>query len=204
MNDERFGQRLRELRQRASMSARELAGMVGVSSGFISQLERGKTSASLVTLRAVARALGEPLGALIDENDGAEPEVQNGEDHLPPRRKRHKPVTQVVRKGKRKRLELPGSHFKLELLSPDLQGQIEFIVIELEPGHPPSERQSHIRGGEECVVILQGRMGLTVGEESWVLEAGDSARFDPAVPHRIENLGEDTLVQISAITPPSF
>jgi mannose-6-phosphate isomerase-like protein (cupin superfamily) len=47
-------------------------------------------------------------------------------------------------------------------------------------------------------------MGLTVGDETWILEPGDSARFDPAISHRIENLGDRTLVQISAITPPSF
>jgi transcriptional regulator with XRE-family HTH domain len=197
-----LGQRVRSLRQKAAMPARALAEQVGVSPGFISQLERGKTFASLTTLRRIADALGQPIAALIEQTtDVPEPRATNGSAA---RDRLLAPAAQVVRKGRRKRLELPGSHFSLELLSPDLQGQIEFILIELEPGHPPTEPRAHFRSGEECVVVLDGTMGLTVGDETWVLEQGDSARFDPAIPHRIENLGDRTLVQISAITPPSF
>lgn len=196
-----LGQRVKSLRQQAAMPARALASLIGVSPGFISQLERGKTSASLTTLRRIADALGQPIAALIEQAPSL-PDARAANGGA--RERSPVPTAQVVRKGWRKRLELPGSYFSLELLSPDLQGQIEFILIELEPGHPPAEPRAHFRSGEECVVVLHGTMGLTVGDQTWVLEQGDSARFDPAVPHRIENLGDRTLVQISAITPPSF
>jgi transcriptional regulator with XRE-family HTH domain len=195
-----LGQRVKSLRQRASISARELANLVGVSPGFISQLERGKTSASIATLRGIADAFGEPIAALLtDEGPGVGNQRElNGSTA---RDQAVASAAEVVRKGRRKRLELPGSCFNFELLSPDPQGQ---IVIELAPGHPPTEARSHIRSREECVVVLDGTMGLTVGDETWILGPGDSARFDPAISHRIENLGDRTLVQISAITPPSF
>lgn len=201
MGIEHIGERIRELRQRAGISTRDLAKRVGVSSGFISLLERGKSSASLSTLRNIAGALGQPLAAFFDEGDGANDtgdELNGAEIHM------KGPAAQVVRRRQRKRLEIPGSHFKFELLSPDLQGTVEFILIELEPGHPPSVPRSHIRSGEECAVVLQGTMRLTVGDQTWVLESGDSVRFDPSIPHQIENVGDCKLVQISAIVPPSF
>jgi DNA-binding XRE family transcriptional regulator/quercetin dioxygenase-like cupin family protein len=207
MDDKELGYRIRQMRKRASISARELASQVGVSSAFISLLERGKSSASLTTLRGIATVLRQPLAALVDgDGNGRRRKQENGPTsttHLDAATSVSGSV-QVVRKNRRKKLELPGSFFKLELLSPDLQGMIEFIVIELEPGHPPTEPTAHIRNGEECVIVLEGIMGLTVGDTMVVLEAGDSARFDPAIPHRIENRGDCTLVQISAITPPSF
>jgi transcriptional regulator with XRE-family HTH domain len=141
-----LGQRVKSLRQRASISGRELANLVGVSPGFISQLERGKTSASLATLRGIADAFGQPIAALL---------TGGGRSHIALNGAASRdgvvaPAAQVVRKGRRKRLELPGSHFSLELLSPDLQGQIEFILIELAPGHPPTEPRSHIRGARNA------------------------------------------------------
>jgi transcriptional regulator with XRE-family HTH domain len=204
MDKEELGQRVRQMRKEASISARELAGAVGVSPGFISLLERGKSSASLTTLRGIATALKQPLAALLEGDDDGRGRKRGNSSELRGRQHAGAPLAEVVRRSRRKRLELPGSFFSLELLSPDLQGMIEFIVIELEPGHPPTESTAHIRSGEECVVVLRGTMGLTVGNETMILESGDSARFDPAIPHRIENLGDCTLVQISAITPPSF
>ena len=53
-------------------------------------------------------------------------------------------------------------------------------------------------------MVLQGVMHVVVGDEEFVLEEGDSIALDSSIPHRIENRGTETLVQISAITPPSL
>src|SRR5690606_20128017 len=140
----------------------------GVSPSFISLLERGKSSASLSTMRSIAGALEQPLAAFFDDAGGEAGEATHEASRTGPRK------TQVVRRHQRKRLEIPGSHFRFELLSPDLQGAIEFLLIELEPGHPPTTPRAHIRSGEECAVVLEGTMRLTVGDQSWILEKGDS------------------------------
>jgi mannose-6-phosphate isomerase-like protein (cupin superfamily) len=58
--------------------------------------------------------------------------------------------------------------------------------------------------GQECALVLEGVMHVIVGDEEFVLEAGDSITLDSSIPHRIENRGAATVVQISAITPPSL
>ena len=63
---------------------------------------------------------------------------------------------------------------------------------------------AHQHPGEEYALVLEGTMHLIIGDEEYVLEAGDSAVFDPSIPHRTENRGTTKLVQISAISPPSF
>jgi len=89
-----------------------------------------------------------------------------------------------------------------ELLTPNLRWSIEFLLVQLEPGHPPVESMAH--AGQECALVLDGTMHVVVGDDVYVLEKGDSISLDSSVPHRIENRGMTTLIQISAITPPSL
>ena len=108
----------------------------------------------------------------------------------------------VVRRSRRKHLQLPESRLTYELLTPDLRWNIEFVWIELEPDHPPVESMSH--PGQECALVLAGTLHVIIGSDAYVLETGDSIAFDSSVPHRIENRGTETVIQISAITPPAF
>src|SRR5579875_3026757 len=68
--DHRFqlGQRIRRLRAHRHLSLSALARHVGSSTSFLSQLERGTTSASISTLRRVSAGLGVTLAELFDEN----------------------------------------------------------------------------------------------------------------------------------------
>lgn len=71
-----LGDRIRRLRERLNISQAELARRVGVTPGFISQLESDKTQASLLTIRRISRCLGVSPCYLILENDSAEEMVR--------------------------------------------------------------------------------------------------------------------------------
>jgi mannose-6-phosphate isomerase-like protein (cupin superfamily) len=47
-------------------------------------------------------------------------------------------------------------------------------------------------------------MHVVIGDDIYVLEKGDSISLNSSIPHRTENRGTTTLIQISAITPPSL
>jgi len=76
-----LGSLLRAQRVAADLSLRELADRTKVSNAYLSQLERGLHEPSLGVLRAIASALGVPLGSLLtragvlerDEDDGDAP-----------------------------------------------------------------------------------------------------------------------------------
>ena len=58
--------------------------------------------------------------------------------------------------------------------------------------------------GEEGGIVVAGRVELTVGAQSRVLEPGDAYYFTSAVPHRFRNFGDEPCEIISACTPPTF
>jgi transcriptional regulator with XRE-family HTH domain len=60
-----LGALLRARRVSAGLSLRELAGRTKVSNAYLSELERGLHEPSLRVLRAIASALGTPLGPIL-------------------------------------------------------------------------------------------------------------------------------------------
>ena len=57
---------------------------------------------------------------------------------------------------------------------------------------------------EQCGLVLQGVAEVHLDGRVYRLEAGESIRFDSAVPHRIVNVGRTELRCIWAIIPPTF
>ncbi|TIC86823.1 helix-turn-helix domain-containing protein [Nocardioides sp. GY 10113] len=65
------GARIRALRAARGLSLSALAADAGIGKGSLSELETGRRNPTLDTLYAVARPLGVPLAALLDDHDGA-------------------------------------------------------------------------------------------------------------------------------------
>ena len=109
----------------------------------------------------------------------------------------------VVKKNERQLLKFPKSHLTYELLSPDLNRQMEMFIGRLEPNATTcDEPLSH--PGEEVIHVLQGTMWIKVNEEEYILEQGDTIYYFSSNPHKIVNIGEIDLIFISTITPPQF
>src|SRR5213596_4329429 len=60
------GERLREIRSRRRLTLREVAERAGLSESFLSQVERGRSSASIASLRRIADALGVSIADLFE------------------------------------------------------------------------------------------------------------------------------------------
>src|SRR5437762_14134753 len=63
------GERLRELRRFRRCTLRTISARSGLSESFLSQVERGRSSASIASLRRIADALGVSMADLF-EPDG--------------------------------------------------------------------------------------------------------------------------------------
>jgi transcriptional regulator with XRE-family HTH domain len=61
-----FGKRLRELRLKRKVSQEKLAEMAELHRNYVGLMERGESNVSLLTLVALARALGVRPAKLID------------------------------------------------------------------------------------------------------------------------------------------
>lgn len=190
-----LGKQLRALRHASSLSVEALARRAGVSAGLVSQVERGIGNPSLQNLQKLAGALGASLSALFSQD--VAPERQPADEE--PRRA----ACAVVRRDQRKKLVFPQERIVYELLTPDLQRSLEVIRSVVPVDYDTSARpyQHH---GEECVHILRGRIEVHVGDESHVLEAGDTITYDASIPHWWRNAGDEESEMIGATSPPSF
>jgi mannose-6-phosphate isomerase-like protein (cupin superfamily) len=58
--------------------------------------------------------------------------------------------------------------------------------------------------GEECGIMLSGRLEVTVADKTEVLRAGDAYYFRSDQPHQFRNPGNEPCELITACSPPSF
>jgi transcriptional regulator with XRE-family HTH domain len=64
-----LGQKIRDLRLRRGLTVQKLAEASGLSKGFVSQVENGRTSPSLATLYDIARSLETSVASLVVEEE---------------------------------------------------------------------------------------------------------------------------------------
>jgi quercetin dioxygenase-like cupin family protein len=61
-----------------------------------------------------------------------------------------------------------------------------------------------VHEGEECGVVLQGKVETWIGTQRYVLEPGDAIYHLSSIPHRSRNVGDCDAIMVVAKTPPSF
>jgi transcriptional regulator with XRE-family HTH domain len=193
----RLGERLRELRKGRRLTLQQVATASGLSKAFVSQLESGSANPSLASLKRVGDALGIPLAALFEGFPNGDP-APGGAETLG--------TARVVRKDRRKMIVWPGRRGPCSLLTPDLRGKLEVLLDVLDPGTSSGgeDERCITHEGEEFGLILEGRYEITVGEQSFVLEEGDSITYPSRLPHRGRAIGDQPVRTLWVITPPSF
>ncbi|WP_426959555.1 cupin domain-containing protein [Muricoccus radiodurans] len=186
-DDATLGAQLRALRKARGLSLQELAASASLSVGLISQVERGLSSPSVKTLRALADALGVTVGWLF--HHGAVPPA---EEH-----------GLVLRRANRRRMTLNDGAVVKELLTPRLDSQLEMLIVNVTPGGS-SGLEPYTHAGEECGLVLEGELDLWVEGRRFRLSEGDAFGFVSGRPHRFENPGTRPARVLWVITPPTF
>ena len=174
------GPRLRRLRLQRGYSLAKVAQAVDVSIGFLSALERAQMSASIATLRRLARFYRLSILSLFDPT-----EANPGR----------------VRPAERKVLEA-GNGIRMELLSWG-NTVMEPHIFRIAPAAGSGESYTH--EGEEFLYILKGCIEIALdGGEVNRLEQGDSFYFESSTPHRWQNPGKKEAWVLWVNTPPTF
>jgi len=190
-----LGSRIRAERKAQKRTLREIAAASGISTSFLSQVERDQAKPSVGTLHTIAEALGLTMADLFQAYaEGAQTRTSRS-------------LARVIRADERKGLVYPNSGIRNELLSPDLGHAIQMMWVTIPPGEGTGARPL-VHDGEECAVIVEGMVEIWVGEganqERHVLGPGDSIYQSSTIPHRSRNIGDTNAVIVVAITPPSF
>jgi transcriptional regulator with XRE-family HTH domain len=169
--NEKLGNKIRKLRISKGINLTAFAKKIGKTPSYLSQVERGMASPSIMALREIAKALNVPMFYfLIDD----------------------KKQSVVVRKNKRRVLQFPKSHLTFEMI----RTRIEIGASSC------SKPLSH--EGEECTLVMEGKMKIKIGDEFFILKEGDSIYYIASIPHKITSIGDKDLIIISAVAHNNF
>ena len=156
----RIGRRLRELRRERGLTIPQVAERTGLTNGFLSQLERDLSSASLSSLARICEALGVRIGDVTDP-------IPVGEDEV---------------------FELPGQTHVL--LTPGSERRFHVTESHVPPGGASGNEPHTLPADVELVYVAAGSLELRVRDEMTVLRAGESFTYSPREPHSWRNASD--------------
>ncbi|SHJ13591.1 transcriptional regulator, XRE family with cupin sensor [Aureimonas altamirensis DSM 21988] len=181
---DRFGQRIKSLRQDRGLTVRDLAARCGVAASTISKVENARMSPTYDIILRLALGLGAQMEALfVDEATS----MRSGR-------------RSVTRAGAGARVK--AQHYDYEMLSADVSNKrFHPIVATIGIGESISSRDYVRHAGEEFVYVLSGKVRiLTELYEPLTLAVGDSCYFDSAMAHVLvsEGPGNATVMWVAS------
>lgn len=178
-----IGPRLRSIRTLRGLSQRKLARLSGVANATISQIEAGKLNPTVSLLKRILDGVPTTLSEFFsDEPESADRVFFRASD-----------LTEIADGG-----------VSFRQVGANLQNRsIQFLKECYQPGSGTG-KHNITHEGEECGLILSGRLQVTVGGQTSLLLAGDAYYFKSTEPHSFHNPGAEPCEVISAGTPPTF
>ena len=177
-----LGERIRAIRRLRRRTLKEIATAAGISESFLSQLERGRTNATIATLQRLATALGIEVSDLFS-TDSSRP--------------------RVIRRDTREFVAW-GSQGSKALLTPKPFHSLEVVVARFEPGGSTGDEPYTHGDSEELLIVVEGGVHMQLGTEIHDVTAGDSVHYQSSTPHRVSNPYDETAEVLFVISPPSY
>lgn len=172
--DRFLGNVIRDLRLKDNLTIAEVAAQAGISRGMVSKIENGQVSTSLETLSKIAQALGVSLAHLFRHYD-----MPSGGAQLVKKEE----GMEVVRRGTRR-----GHTYHLLAYDQGPRKSFEPFLITMDDASEVFPTFEH--PGTEFIHMLRGRIEYRHGQQTYLLEPGDSLTFRGDIPHGPEKLVE--------------
>jgi transcriptional regulator with XRE-family HTH domain len=174
------GARVRSLRRERGLTIEQVAAATGLTKGFISQLERDRTSPSLSSIARICDALGVRLSHIFERE----------------------PSPALVRRDERPAVDtyFPTTN---HLLSSRDEQRVQVIESEVAPGAGAGDELYSLPGEIEFVYVLEGTLELVVGEERLTLHEGDALTYELSKPHTWRNPSASDRLRVLWVAVPN-
>lgn len=179
-----LGHDLRALRKTRGLTLSDVATRLACSVGWLSQVERGQSTAGIDTLKELAVLYEVPVSLFF----GSTP-ARAGETGY------------VVRAADRRVLGSETAGLTEALLSPDLTDDFEVLHCSFAPR--ARLREPVQRDTQEVAVVTSGALTIEIGAQAFDLGAGDSFRIR-GEPYRWANPHARPATAIWVIAPPVY
>jgi len=177
-----IGAEVRRLRKSLDLTVAELGAAAGFSASMLSKIENGAISPSLATLKSLAASLNVPITRLFSESE-------------------ERRDCSFVKAGRGARIERRGTKagHQYDLLGTSMKGDVivEPYLITLQDDAVPYTHFRH--AGVELIYMLSGKVRYRHGDNSYLMEPGDTLCFDAAARHGPEELVEAPMQYLSII-----
>lgn len=178
------GDRLRKRRRALQLTLQQVAEEAGITTGYLSQLERGVVSGAVGTLQRVCAALKLDVGDLFQG--------------------RADPAGPVLRFADAGRIHFGNSASKVKLTPPHFD-HLEVLLGEFEPGGDTGNEPYTHGKSEELLLVLEGRVQVTVDGTTRELGPYDSIHYSSDQAHRIvEATGTHSARVLWTMSPPTY
>ena len=168
------GEKIKSLRENRNISTEELAQRSGLAVEQVERIENNIDLPSLAPLIKIARVLGVRLGTFLDDQDETGPAVC-------------------------RRAEA-GDTISFSNNAIQSRRHMDFIIDVDATEDQDFVLSSH--EGEEFIYVLRGRMEISYGKNTYLLEEGDSIYYDSIVPHHVHGYqGEAAQILAVVYTP---
>lgn len=190
-----LGQRVHQRRKELALSLRDLAHQSGLTASFLSQFERGRSSASLESMQKICSVLDLPFLDLLGEEGGLKSLAQKSPGI--------RPYSPVVRACQRARVSFPNISVLFELLTSSPAWKMEAFYNHLDAGCSTLVR--HLRQPtEELLFVISGELTVELDEGTYTLGEQDALYFEGPQLQRLANLSTVECTWLSMITPAVF
>lgn len=176
-----IGKKLKKIRTQKGITLRELGDAVGMSAGYLSQLERGKSSIAINHLMKIADYLGVNMRYFITEQFSNNSPVLRSYENEIMYVENELCVEYKVSSEIHDKMMLP----KMTVLMPGF-----------------STEAAHNHSGEEFIYILEGVMTFGIDGKEYTMYPGDTAQYGASKEHKWEN-NTNRMVKLLVISTPN-
>lgn len=181
---QQIGHKIKQLRQSRKMTLQELGDQVGLSVGYLSQLERGISTIAVDTLDKIAKIFDKRA---LDFFEEAKP------SNSPVMREKDAPIDSV------------SETIRTFTLSTNLtENDMYAKLVEIMPQEKIEKISTYEHEGEEFVYILEGVLTLILSDKTYTLYPGDTAQYRSTDKHNWANYHNTRLRFVEVMTPNPF
>lgn len=170
-NTPRLGPIIQRQRKSRSLTLEQLATLSGVSKSMLSQIERGQANPTFAVVWSLTKALKIEFAELLE---GGTAPVEDSS-------------VEVQTSAYTPEIKSDDGSCRLRILSPPrLAGTAEWYEVEIQP-NGVLDSAPHAAGAFEHFTALTSGFEVTSGGTARSVNAGETARYQADVPHRIAN-----------------
>jgi transcriptional regulator with XRE-family HTH domain len=176
-----YGAKLKEIRKKLGFTLEDISQKTGFTKSFISQIENGKNSPSISSLKKICYALGTTISELFEDERNIVHKFTKEDYNI-----------------------LDNKNIVMYFLASKLiSRKLEPMIIEIDPhGETGSDYYRH--SGEEFGYVLEGTLTVIIGTDEYNIEQGESIYFSSNLPHKLKNKKNIKMRAFWVGTPPSF